>query len=49
MVTIKFTFSNNNVIPKGKAVIGLDVGIGANGIYAIIGSSVLKSFLEISN
>ena len=32
--------SNNGVIPKGKAVIGLDVGIGANGIYAIIGSSV---------
>lgn len=31
---------NNNVIPKGKAVKGLDVGIGANGIYAIIGSSV---------
>ena len=31
---------NNGVIPKGKAVIGLDVGIGANGIYAIIGSSV---------
>ena len=31
---------NNGVIPKGKAVIGLDVGIGANGIYAIIGASV---------
>ena len=31
---------NNGVIPKGKAVIGLDVGIGANGIYSIIGSSV---------
>ena len=31
---------NNGIIPKGKAVIGLDVGIGANGIYAIIGSSV---------
>lgn len=31
---------NNEVIPKGKAVIGLDVGIGANGIYAIIGTSV---------
>ena len=31
---------NNGVIPKGKAVKGLDVGIGANGIYAIIGSSV---------
>lgn len=32
--------SNNGIIPKGKAVKGLDVGIGANGIYAIIGSSV---------
>ena len=31
---------NNGVIPKGKAVIGLDVGIGANCIYSIIGSSV---------
>ena len=31
---------NNGIIPKGKAVKGLDVGIGANGIYAIIGSSV---------
>ena len=31
---------NNGVIPKGKAVIGLDVGIGANGIYSIIGSRV---------
>ena len=31
---------NNGVIPKGKTVKGLDVGIGANGIYAIIGSSV---------
>jgi 23S rRNA (adenine1618-N6)-methyltransferase len=31
---------NNGVIPKGKAIIGLDVGIGANGIYAIIGASV---------
>ena len=31
---------NNGVIPKGKAIQGLDVGIGANGIYAIIGSSV---------
>ena len=32
--------SNNGIIPKGKSVKGLDVGIGANGIYAIIGSSV---------
>ncbi|MDD2887573.1 MAG: 23S rRNA (adenine(1618)-N(6))-methyltransferase RlmF [Aliarcobacter sp.] len=31
---------NNGVIPKGKTIKGLDVGIGANGIYAIIGSSV---------
>lgn len=31
---------NKGIIPKGKAVIGLDVGIGANGIYAIIGASV---------
>lgn len=31
---------NNGVIPKGKTVKGLDVGIGANGIYSIIGSSV---------
>ena len=31
---------NNGIIPKGKTVKGLDVGIGANGIYAIIGSSV---------
>ena len=45
---------NNGVIPKGKAVIGLDVGIGANGIYAIIGSSVydwnfLGSDIEIES
>jgi 23S rRNA (adenine1618-N6)-methyltransferase len=32
--------SNNGIIPKGKNIKGLDVGIGANGIYAIIGSSV---------
>ena len=31
---------NNGVIPKGQTVKGLDVGIGANGIYSIIGSSV---------
>ena len=45
---------NNGVIPKGKAVKGLDVGIGANGIYAIIGSSVydwnfLGSDIEIES
>ena len=32
--------SNNGIIPKGKNIKGLDVGIGANGIYAIIGASV---------
>ena len=32
--------SNNGVIPKGNTIKGLDVGIGANGIYAIIGASV---------
>ena len=31
---------NNGNIPKGKTIKGLDIGIGANGIYAIIGSSV---------
>ena len=31
---------NNGVIPKGQTVKGLDVGIGANSIYAIIGASV---------
>ena len=32
--------SNHGIIPRGKNIKGLDVGIGANGIYAIIGSSV---------
>ena len=32
--------SNNGIIPRGKNIKGLDVGIGANGIYSIIGSSV---------
>ena len=32
--------SNNGVIPKGNTIKGLDVGIGENGIYAIIGASV---------
>ena len=32
--------SNNHVIPKGNTIKGLDVGIGANGIYAIIGASI---------
>ena len=45
---------NNGVIPKGQTVKGLDVGIGANGIYAIIGSSVydwnfLGSDIEIES
>ena len=45
---------NNGVIPKGKTIKGLDVGIGANGIYAIIGSSVydwnfLGSDIEIES
>lgn len=31
---------NDGKIPKGKAVKGLDVGVGANCIYPIIGSSV---------
>lgn len=32
--------SNNGNIPKGKAIKGLDVGVGANCIYPIIGVSV---------
>lgn len=32
--------SNNGKIPKGKAIKGLDVGVGANCIYPIIGVSV---------
>ena len=45
---------NNGVIPKGQTVKGLDVGIGANGIYSIIGSSVydwnfLGSDIEIES
>jgi len=31
--------SNNGIIPKGETVQGLDVGIGANCIYPIIGNS----------
>jgi 23S rRNA (adenine1618-N6)-methyltransferase len=30
---------NNNVIPTGENVVGLDIGIGANCIYPIIGNS----------
>ena len=32
--------SNNGKIPKGKNIKGLDIGVGANCIYPIIGSSV---------
>ena len=32
--------SNNNIIPEGEAVVGLDIGIGANCIYPIIGNVV---------
>jgi 23S rRNA (adenine1618-N6)-methyltransferase len=31
--------SNNGIIPQGETVQGLDVGIGANCIYPIIGNS----------
>ena len=34
------TSSNNGVIPEGDTVQGLDIGIGANCIYPIIGNSV---------
>lgn len=30
--------SNNNVIPTGSKVVGLDIGVGANAVYPIIGS-----------
>ena len=33
-------FTNNEVIPEGENVVGLDIGIGANCIYPIIGNSV---------
>lgn len=32
--------SNNGIIPEGEAVQGLDIGVGANCIYPIIGNSV---------
>lgn len=32
--------SNNGIIPEGEAVQGLDVGVGANCIYPIIGNAV---------
>ena len=31
--------SNNGIIPEGETVIGLDIGIGSNCIYPIIGNS----------
>lgn len=34
--------SNNKIIPEGESVIGLDVGIGANCIYPIIGNHEYK-------
>jgi len=33
-------FSNEGKIPKGNNIVGLDVGVGANCIYPIIGNSV---------
>jgi 23S rRNA (adenine1618-N6)-methyltransferase len=32
--------TNNQVIPKGENVVGLDIGIGANCIYPILGNSI---------
>ena len=32
--------TNNQIIPEGENVVGLDIGIGANCIYPIIGNSV---------
>lgn len=32
--------SNNGVVPKGEAVQGLDIGVGANCIYPILGNAV---------
>lgn len=32
--------TNNGVIPTGETVVGLDVGIGANCIYPILGNSI---------
>jgi 23S rRNA (adenine1618-N6)-methyltransferase len=32
--------SNNGVIPQGETVMGLDIGIGANCIYPILGNSI---------
>ncbi|MBC7524267.1 MAG: 23S rRNA (adenine(1618)-N(6))-methyltransferase RlmF [Flavobacterium sp.] len=32
--------TNNNIIPKTENVVGLDIGIGANCIYPILGNSI---------
>ncbi len=32
--------SNNGIIPKGETIQGLDIGVGANGIYPIIGQAL---------
>ncbi|MBT3881723.1 MAG: 23S rRNA (adenine(1618)-N(6))-methyltransferase RlmF [Campylobacteraceae bacterium] len=31
---------NNNKVPKGKEVLGIDIGVGANAIYSILGSTI---------
>lgn len=33
---------NNNIIPEGENIIGLDIGIGSNCIYPILGNSVYE-------
>ncbi len=33
-------FKNNNTIPTGENIVGLDIGIGSNCIYPILGNSV---------
>ncbi len=35
-------FSNNNIIPETENVVGLDIGVGANCIYPILGNSLYK-------
>lgn len=32
--------SNNGIIPEGESIFGLDIGIGANCIYPILGNSI---------
>jgi 23S rRNA (adenine1618-N6)-methyltransferase len=34
------TTTNNGVIPQGETIVGLDVGIGANCIYPILGNAI---------